>query len=168
MAGLAHYSLKEEEAVFIAINNGKKMTGREWLRGMKGRRTGVCTKAKRILRSLEEPVGVNTDKTLVLFRASYLRGDERVTNKIYTEILRLGWRQTSPGAVCFLEENLSDQELHDMGFWWLIGIHKPIVFKGDQYLLSFGRSDLHRSFNVCHFRPDHKWRSDIGFISEIA
>lgn len=160
-------SLQRDELIMIAVEKGKKLTGSEWSRGMKSRGTEVCTKARRILLSLEEPIGVNVGKTLGIFRPICLKDEDRTTQKIYVEMNRRGLRQASPGAVCLLEENLSDADLEEMGFWWLVGMHKPITFKKDAYLLSFGRSDLHRSFNVCRYNPEHKWRAHNGFICEV-
>ena len=150
-------------------------TGPDWIKRQekKGRRVGSYAKSvllsKRDPKNPEKPYFSPTTGVIyppVAIRGTFWKKDsERLTRNIRVEADKRGWLKAHAELACLLREAFSDEELEEMGLWYLVAMHDPIEDSdGDPSLLNAYRSDGGRWLHAFFDRPDGKWYDRGAFV----
>lgn len=95
---------------------------------------------------------------------------ERLTKNIRAESQseKRGWLKPHPELVCLLREAFSDEELKEMGIWYLVGLHDPIEDSvGVPHLLRACRDGNGPRLHACDDRPGGGWGDNGAFVSVL-
>jgi hypothetical protein len=138
-------------------------TGPDWIirTEKKGNRIGD---ARQLLLSADfQPT------TGVVYKVTVLKGklfsdEERVTSKIRSEAKKRKLQTPNAEVACLIRENFSDEELEQMGLWYIAVMHESIKDSdGKPRLLDVSRSDGGRWLSSYYGSPDVRWSHAVGF-----
>lgn len=146
------------------ISNGK--TGEEWITHLESKGYQISSYAKEVLRSPDfKPSKAGTEYKIAIIKGSEFNSySERTTIKIRDKAKKLGYETPNAEIGCLLREAISNDEIKDMGLWYIVAMHEPIKdYDGGPDLLSSYRSVDGRWLRASFGRPDGAWNDDGGF-----
>lgn len=158
----------EEDGIIYFSVTSSGTTGPEWIKrlGKKGFR--VSDYAKELLQSSSFVPTDGITYRLAVIRATKFSDAGRVTNKIraFAEGMKF---QTPPAEIaCLIREYFSDEELKQLGLWYIVAMHEPIIDSdGNPNLLHACRNDGGRWLDACWGGPDVRW-GDRGAFACLA
>jgi hypothetical protein len=144
-------------------------TGPQWISRLEQKGFRLSADAKSVLRSPDFwPTNGVTYKIAVL-KGTLFTDSNRITKKIREEAERRKLEEPNAESACLIREMFSDEELEDMGIWWIVVFHEPIKdFVGDPRLLAVSRVHEGRWLDAYSFRSVDDWRSDCGFAFTVS
>ena len=93
---------------------------------------------------------------------------DRITGKIRAAADKKGWLKPHWEVACLIRETFMDEQLEQMGLWYIVTMHEPIKdFDGDLDLLGSGRRDGGRWLNGHCRRAGLLWSDDGGFAFAV-
>lgn len=140
-------------------------TGEQFIATLESASYNVGDYAKQLLRS-DKFVSTN-GKTykLVVIKGDEFEDNDRITSKIREEAKKRGYLTPPVEVAPLLREAISDEELEQMGLWWLIVMHEPItVSGGGPGVLGLGRRGRGRWLRAYHGRAAFRWHRGYGFV----
>ena len=120
---------------------------------------------KQLLRSDKfVPTNGKTYK-LVVMKGEEFEDNDRITSKIRDEAKKRGYLTPPVEVAPLLRELVSDEELEQMGLWYLIIMHEPIT-ASDGYpdVLGIYRHGEGRWLYAYDGRAGRRWRRELGFV----
>jgi hypothetical protein len=145
-------------------------TGEEWIcrTDTKGNRSDPY--AKKVLRSKKfqtTPVGT--------YEVAVLKGTSFTSDPTTKQVCAWGkekkFSDPNSDIACFIREQYTDDELNEMGLWWIAVMHKPIVSVDFSRLLTVHRDGGGRLLRACDGYPDDRWSRRGGFaflVSQVS
>ena len=145
-------------------------TGPVWIirTDEKGNRTNDYSRG--VLRSNKfstTPVGMYD---VAVLKGSSFSSDP-YTKDVRKKAKQMKWADPNSDIACFIREQYSDEELKEMGLWWIAVMHEPIVSDDFSNLLNVNRNDDGRWLNTYDDNSDNRWNRNGGFaflVSQIS
>jgi len=147
---------------FIVTSDGT--TGEQWITRLEKAGKKISKEAKYILRSpdFKPTSGVTTE--IVVLKGMLFSDDNRITANIRAEADKRGLTVLNAEAACLIREMFMDQDLADMGLYWIVVMHEPINDSdGNPYLLYAFRYDDDSWLNTYYVNPGSRWFRGNGF-----
>lgn len=157
---------------FTVTSNGR--TGEEWItyfenekKDAKGKPYRVSDYGKSVLRNAPAPTNGVTYH-IVVRPGKKISDSDRITKKIRAAADKKGWVKPHWEASCLIRDAFTDEQLEEMGVWYIVGMHEPIKDSdGGPSLLDSDRSDGGRWLYAGYDRPDDRWDGNGGFAFVI-
>lgn len=129
---------EENNIVYLSVGTDGT-TGPHWIKRLeyKGFRLGGI--AKIILRSPEFKPTSRVRTHVAVIRGSSFDEMRRTTKNVRASARTKNFMPLDLESMCLIREKLLDKDLATLGFFWLIGMHKPIIVDGKPYLLGADR-----------------------------
>lgn len=126
----------------------------------------VSSCAKDICKKITLTKGKNYE--VVIIKASDV-GEYPTTQEIRDYAHKKGY-ETPPAEIGILiRQSLSDEDIKQMGLWYIVTMHKPIVYSdGDPCLLASGRDADGRDVFAYHVRSGVRWLRGSGFLFSVS
>src|SRR3989344_207226 len=140
-------------------------TGEQFIATLESANYNVGDYAKQLLRS-DKFVSTN-GKTykLVVMKGEEFEDNDRITSKIRDEAKKRGYLTPPVEVAPLLRELVSDEELEQMGLYWLIVMHEPITASdGYPKVLGIDRDDKGRWLSACGGYSGSGWSRELGFV----
>lgn len=160
---------REENGVirFTVVSRG--LTGPQWIEHLEKMGRPVGNYAKSVLRSPDfKPTNGVTYEVAVL-KGEIFKDEDRITQMIRAEADRRKLVKPNAELGCLIREMFTDKEIEEMGLYWIIAMHEPIVDSdGNPRLLGTRRYDS--SLSAFYDEPDDRWYRDGGFafVSQVS
>ena len=160
---------REENGViyFTLISNG--FTGEQWIAHLEAQGYGVSKCAKDLLLSSEFKPTNGVAFNIAVLKGEVFANSARTTKNIRKQapkLLKQAVNKPNPEVACLIRCNFSDQEIHEMGFTWIIAMSDPIKDSvGDLYLLCVDAGD--HSLGAGYGDPGSGWGRRYGFAFAI-
>jgi len=116
----------EENGIIRFSVTSDGTTGKDWISLLESRGFFVSKFAMQVLRSPSfVPTSGVTIKVAVLRGSQFLENDFSMKN-ICAEANKRKLLKPNAELACLIRLKFSDEEIEDMGLWWIIAIHEPI------------------------------------------
>lgn len=139
------------------------VTGPRWIERLDSKGFRVTPDGESFLRSNDFKPTVGVVHRLAILPARFFPEQRRRTRFIREEGQDRRWNELNPEAICILRENFSDDDLLEMGFQWIVGVHEPVRFNFDLHLIGMERRGVGRWIHAACARPLVGWREFGAF-----
>ena len=147
---------------FTVTSNG--MTREQWEKHLESRGFRLSGWARNVLRRASETPTNGVTYHIVVRSGSKITSCDRVTKKIRAHAAEKGWNTPHWEVACLIRDTFSDEQLEEMGLWWIVTMHEPITDSdGDPRLLHSNRYGVGRWLLAFYDRPDDGWDDRGGF-----
>jgi hypothetical protein len=162
----------EEDGViyFSVVSDGTLYAN--WIKRLEfiGYRLG--NEAKVILRSLNSLPTSGKVFKLAVIKGVHFKEEERTTINVRAFASERKFGIIEPEAVCLIRKNFQDEDLAEMGLFWMVGMHNQVDVGGEPRLLGLDRiedRDGNGNFLVLYRGQDNAtWDRDTGFVFEVS
>lgn len=152
---------------FRITSNG--MTGEEWIGYFKENGYNVSDYAKSILLSSDFQPTNGIVYEMAVIKGDLFNDQDRTTNNIRAEAGKRKFEKPNAETACLIRKDFSDNDLKDMGLYWIIAMHEPINDSvGDPSLLGAYRFDVGRWLDASYGLPDRRWSCEGGFAFAVS
>lgn len=146
---------------FIVTSNG--MTREQWERHLESRGFRLSDRARNVLRRASEAPTSGVAYHIVVRPGSRVASCDRVTKKIRAHAAGKGWQIPHWEVACLIRGTFSDEQLEQMGLWYIVVMHEPITDSdGGSSLLGSHRSGDGQWLGAGFDRPDDEWDGNGG------
>ena len=162
LSGIPKWSEKDGVISFSVTSDGT--TGEDWITRLesKGFRVGDYTKQMLRSSSFKPTSGVKTQ--IAVLKGELFADSDRTTEKIRAEADKRKLGKPNAELACLIREKFTDEDIKEMGLWWIITMHESITDSdGDPDLLGASRYDDGRWLFAYDGRPVYGWGRDGGF-----
>ncbi len=156
--------------IILPVVVDRVSTGEEWIArtDAKGNRTDDY--GKNVLRSKKfQTTPIGTYEVAVLKASSF--SSDPTTKQVRAWGKGKKFSDPNSDIACFIREQYSDDELKEMGLWWIVVMHEPI-FSGDfSNLIGVVRGGDGRWLDACGAGSDGRWGRNGGFaflVSQVS
>ncbi len=148
---------------FTLVSNG--LTGLEWIVHLEGKGYQLTKWAKDLLNSGDfMPTPKGTVHEMGAIRATQFKDDEGITWKIRAKAKKLKMFKAHPETACLIRVLFTDKELEEMGLWYIMSMHEPILDSDrDPGLLSSSRHDGGLYLDAYCGEPGYQWNDNGAF-----
>jgi len=159
---------EEEEVIYFEVTSDGT-TGEQWIKRLEEKGFRVSDYAKSLLLSSDfKPTSGVTYKVAVLPGTLFADSD-RITKKICIEAEPRRLAKPNPEVACLTRDKFSDEDLEEMGFWYIVTFHDPIKDSdGDPRLLAVDRVGSGRWLGAGYGNPNFGWLSSTGFALVVS
>src|SRR3989338_3344003 len=114
--------------IYLAVTLDKSTTGEKWVTrtDKKGNRVEE-TYGKPVLRSRDFTSSAAGTYEIAILKGLLFTDDDRVTQKIRDKATEMKLADPNADIACLIREQFSDKEIEEMGLWWIVTMHEPIV-----------------------------------------
>jgi len=156
---------REENGViyFTLISNG--FTGEQWIAHLEAQGYGVSKCAKDLLLSSEFKPTNGVAFNIAVLKGEVFANSARTTKNIRKQapkLLKQAVNKPNPEVACLIRCNFSDQEIHEMGFTWIIPMSDPIK-DSDGVLSLLSVNAVFNALDTDYGSPGSKWDRSSGF-----
>ena len=146
---------------FFVTSQGR--TAEEWLRFFESKGIAVADDAKRILLSSQFRVTSGVTTEVALLRPTIL--EKRTLDNIKKQGKKRKFVSPSAEILCLIREKFSDDDIREMDFWSIVGLHEPMRgYMGQPSVLLI---DLDHDFGTCltpeSCDPRIEYGPNVGF-----
>lgn len=139
-------------------------TGQEWITRTEKKGNRIGDFAKQLLLSADFKPTTGVVYTVKVLKGKLFSDDDRITGKIREEAKTRKLQTPNPEMACLIRENFSDEELKEMGLWYISVMHEPIRDSdGHLKLFNVNRSVDGQWLYTSHGQPGRKWIHEDGF-----
>lgn len=118
---------REQDGVIYFSVTSDGTTGEDWIKRLEEKKFPVSKYAKRMLCSINfKPSNGVTTEVAILKGTLFVNNSERVTKKIQEEARTRNLTTPKPEIACLIREKISDEEVKNMGLFWIVTMHEPI------------------------------------------
>lgn len=111
---------------FTLVSNG--LTGPEWITHLESKGFKLTKWAKDLLNSKDfVPTPKGTVHEMGAIRATQFQDSDRTTKAIRAKAEGLKMSKPNPETACLIRELFTDKELEEMGLWYIVPMHEPIL-----------------------------------------
>jgi len=159
----------EQDGVIYLSVTSDGTTGPEWIERLEGKGFRLRDYAKNVLLSpdFKSTSGVTTE--IAMLKGMLFEDQNRITSKIRAEADKR--KLTTPNAelACLIRENFSDEQLEQMGLWYIVTMHEPIKSSdGVPRLLNALRRGDGCWLGADYGKPDGGWNRGGGFAFVVS
>ena len=150
--------------IFLTVTSDGT-TGKEWIKRLENKGFKIGTYAKKVLLSKDFKVTDNIKYELVIMKTNkYITSQE-----IRDNAKNLGFKTPNTEVACLIRELLSNEDIKELGFWYIVTFHKPIKDSvGDLVLLSTDRNGDGTWLNAGYGDSDGSWNGGSGVAFEVS
>lgn len=143
------------------------LTGKQWIKRLEDKGYKISEYAKYILTSPDFKSNPGEHKVEIIKSTDVKECP--TTREIREYANKKALYVPSPDLACAIRESVSDEDIKDMGLWYIITMHEPIKDSdGDPGLLLAGRGDDGRWLDAYWGKPDGGWGRDFGFAFVLS
>jgi hypothetical protein len=163
---------EQDDFIYITVTSDGT-TGPEWIKRLKAKGCNVSTgRAEGFLLSKDFiPTKGITTKIAILRRELFRGGRSQTMRDVSNFARKHKLQQPNMEVACLLREKLTDKKIEQMGLWWIIIMHKPVIVDcGPSYiyhtLLGLSRTsglEMKCLDMIYAGGPDDMATSDCGF-----
>lgn len=140
-------------------------TGSDWIERLEAAGNRLSKYAKQVLRSHEFQPTNGVVYNVTILPGPMFSDEDRITKKIRLVALNRGLLAPNAELGCLLREYLTDEDIKQLGLWWLVVMHEPIEDSdGNPGLLSVRRRDGGQWLYTYSDDPDDGWFRGSGFV----
>jgi hypothetical protein len=151
---------------FTLTSNG--FTREQWEQHLERRGWRIGDYARQVLRRASEAPTNGVTYNIVVRPGKKISDSDRITKKIRAAAEKYGWLKPHWEVVCLIRDTFTDEQLEQMGLWYIVTMHEPIKDSGgDPSLLRSDRNDDGRWLRAHYDRPDINWSDDGGFAFAV-
>ncbi len=163
---IKRWPIDKDGIIYIDLPVTTGITGPQWSKML-----NVSEWADDLLNSDDFWVTTGKVYKIAIIPGKFFFDKDRKTVNIRKEMDRRGWlhgNKISPEVACLLRKYLSNQDIADLGLYWLMTMHEPIKDSdGVSGLLSMHRHDV--SILVTNYdHPNYQWDDDNGFVCVVS
>lgn len=153
--------------IYLSVtSNGR--SGEEWIAHFEKNGIRLSKYSKDVLRSPDFKPTNGITYNLAVLRGTFFSDSNRITRKIRAEGDKRGWTKPEAEVGCLIRDLLSDEEIEQLGLWWIVAMHEPIKDSGrGPRLLYAYRNDGGHWLGACWGGPDNEW-SDSGAFAFLV
>jgi hypothetical protein len=160
---------KGEVIYFSVTSDGT--TGEQWIIRLETAGYRVSEHARSLLLSpkFKPTTGITTE--IAVLKGKLFTDSERITRKIRLEAQKLNLTkiEIGPEVACLIQIMFSDEDIKDMGLWWIVVMHKPIKDGGGHpRLLRVIRGSVGPWLRTYYGQSDIGWDRNGGFAFAIS
>jgi hypothetical protein len=139
-------------------------TGEQWITRTESKGNRVGDYAKQLLLSKGFKPTTGVIYTVKVLKGELFSDSDRITSKIRAEAKKRKLQTPNAEMACLIRENFSDEELKEMGLWWIVVMHEPIKDSdGVLKLLLTYRLGGGQWLDSCDGDPGNVWARVNGF-----
>lgn len=158
--------------IYLTVTLRKSTTGEKWIARTekKGNRVEEPY-GKLVIRSKDFKPSVAGTYEIAILKGLLFTDDDRSTQKICDKAIEMKLVKLNADIACLIREQFSDQEIEEMGLWWIVIMHEPIEpIKAVNHsnLLAVSRDDGGRWLRTYKDSPARRWRRDGGFAFLVS
>lgn len=147
---------------FTVMSNG--MTREQWEQHLERRGWRIGDWARNALRRASEAPTSGVPYSIVVRPGKKIKDNDRITKKIRAHAAKQGWKTPHWEVSCLIRDAFTDEQLEQMGLWYIVTMHEPIEDSGgDPCLLCAYRGGAGRWLGASYVRPGGDWNDCGGF-----
>lgn len=151
---------------FTLTSNG--FTREQWEQHLERRGWRIGDYARQVLRRASEAPTNGVTYNIVVRPGKKISDSDRITKKIRAAADKKGWVKPHWEVACLIRDTFTDEQLEQMGLWYIVTMHEPIKDSdGDPLLLDSRRGDGGRWLRAGYGRPDDDWDDRGGFAFAV-
>lgn len=151
---------------FTLTSNG--FTHKQWEQHLKRRGWRIGDYARQVLSRATEAPTNGVTYNIVVRPGKKISNRNRITKKIRAAAGKKGWVKPHWEVACLIRDTFTDEQLEQMGLWYIVTMHKPIEDSdGDPRLLGSYRDASGRWLSADRVRSDYYWRGAGGFAFAV-
>lgn len=162
---------REEDGVIYFSVTSEGTTGEEWITRLEAKGYRLTSYTKQVLRSpdFKPTSGVTTE--VAILKGMLFEDNRRLTQEIrMSAAARL---LTAPNAevACLIREKFTDEEIKQMGLWWIVTMHEPIDDSvGGPCMLAAVRGIDRCWLSAYYVGPANSptWKRGLGFAFAVS
>ncbi|OHA59582.1 MAG: hypothetical protein A2589_01840 [Candidatus Vogelbacteria bacterium RIFOXYD1_FULL_46_19] len=121
-----------------------------------------------MLRRTSEAPTNGVTYNIVVRPGKKISDSDRITKKIRAAADKKGWLKPHWEVACLIRDTFTDEQLEQMGLWYIVTMHEPIKDSGGvPYLLDSCRSVDGRWLGANCVRPGASWGDRGGFAFAV-
>lgn len=117
---------REYDGVIYLTATSDGTTGEAWITRLQKKGFRVPRYVKSLLRSPDFKPTIGVIYEIALLKGMLFESDNRVTKKIRDEAEQRQLIKPNAEVACLIRESFSDEEIEQMGLWWIVVMHEPI------------------------------------------
>lgn len=150
---------------FTLTSNG--FTDEQWRSHLEDSGLRITDYARQVLRRASKASTKGVTYNIVVRPGNRISERDRSNRKICAAANEKGWVKPHWEVACLIRDTFTDEQLEQMGLWYIITMHEPINVDSVQRLLGSGRGDGGRLLCADHGRPSERWSGSGGFAFEL-
>jgi hypothetical protein len=152
---------KDGMIYFTVISNG--MSGKEWIKHFESKGIKIGDYARQILLKIK-PSKKGTVTQIAVIKGEFFSDENRTTSKIREEANKRKLSKPNTEVACLIRDMFTDGEIKEMGLWWIVTIHEPIItFSRDLGLLCTYQSGGRSRLDTGYSKLVGYWDCEAGF-----
>jgi hypothetical protein len=159
---------KQDGVIYFSVTSDGT-PGPKWIERLEGNGFHVEKYAKQVLCSPDfKPTNGITIEVAVLMGMLFANND-RTKKKILAEADKRKLTKPNAEVACLIRELFTDEEIEQMGLWWIVVMHEPIKDSDDDPILLSARRDCGgRRLRACVDFSDGGWDRGNGFAFVVS
>lgn len=150
---------------FTVTSNG--FTREQWEQYLERRGWRIGDYARQVLRRASEAPTSGVTYNIVVRPGKKI--SDRITKKIRAAADKKGWVKPHWEVACLIRDTFTDEQLEQMGLWYIVTMHEPIKDSGGgPDLLSAYRGGDGRWLSASYGEPDDYWGDSGGFAFVLS
>lgn len=151
---------------FTLTSNG--LTREQWEQHLERRGSRISYYACQVLRRASEAPTNGVTYNIVVCPGKKISDSDRITEKIRAAADKKGWLNPHWEVACLIRDMLTDEQLEQMGLWYIVTMHEPIKDSdGYPLLLGSDRGDGGCRLRACYDGPDGGCSRGDGFAFAV-
>jgi hypothetical protein len=140
-------------------------TGKQWIKHFEKKSVNIGTYANQVLLSEDfKPLKKGKKLTIEIIKGEEFSDSQILTSIIRAEAKKRGLKTPSPEVACLIREKLSNQDIKEMGLYWILTMHEPIKDSdGGLRLLNALAYDSEPWLGTYCGNPGSRWSRGDGF-----
>jgi hypothetical protein len=164
---------EQDGVIYFTLPATKGVTGPQWIKHLEKKGFRLSDRAKSMLRSEDFKPTTGVVRKIAVLKGMLFEDDNRTTKDIRAEgdkrKLKHGKApEMNAEIACQIREMFTDKELEEMGLWWIVVMHDPIVSDGSPNLFNALRDDDGRWLNAYCDNPDGGFNRERGFAFVVS
>jgi hypothetical protein len=160
---------REQDGVIYFSVTSDGTTGPKWGKRLEKKDFNISSYAKDVLHSDDFKPTNGVTYEIAVLKGMLFNDDDRITKKICAKADRRKLTKPNAEVACLIRENFSDEEIEDMGLYWIVAMHEPIKDSGGgPSLLLADRFGGGRWLGAGWDGPGRRWYRDLGFAFVVS
>jgi hypothetical protein len=158
------WTVDDEGNIHFTLPPTKGLSREQWEQHLEHRGWRIGDWARKVLRHASETPTNGVTYNIVVRPGKKISNGDRITKKIRVAAEAKGWVKPHWEIACLIRDTFTDEQLEQMGLWYIVTMHEPINDSdGVPILLYSRRDDDGRWLRADYDRPDDEWHDFGGF-----
>lgn len=159
---------EKQGIVYFAVTSDGT-TGEEWIKRLENKGVKVRDYVKNLLLSKDFNPTSDFNYEIAILKGELFGENERMTKNIREEAEKRRLSVPNAEVACLIREKFSDEEIEDMGLFWIIVMHEPIEdSSGYPVRLGISRSVGASWLGAFGESSDDGWSHDNGLAFVVS